>query len=90
MALIGLDELRIGEGGVIRNIDESKFSKKKTFAKGEIEGRLLEMGFIEGAMLKVLHFGMFGRNPIAVRINNSSSIIALRKEEASTILVERC
>ncbi|MBO0754186.1 MAG: ferrous iron transport protein A, partial [Bradyrhizobiaceae bacterium] len=35
---------------------------------GEIESRLLELGFVEGAEIRILHEGPIGRDPIAVRI----------------------
>lgn len=89
MELIGLNKFKKNERGVIRMIDETKLLHTIGMANGEVESRLLEMGFIEGAILQVLHFGMIGHDPIAVRINNSSSIIALRKNEASTILLEK-
>jgi ferrous iron transport protein A len=46
---------------------------------------LLELGFVEGAEIKVLHEGPIGRDPIAVRINGAT--IALRRREAMAILV---
>ena len=33
---------------------------------------LLELGFVEGAEIDVLHEGPIGRDPIAVRINGTS------------------
>lgn len=51
----------------------------------EIERRLLELGFVEGATVEVLHEGPIGRDPIAVRVNNTT--IALRRREAMAILV---
>jgi ferrous iron transport protein A len=54
-------------------------------AAPEIERRLLELGFVEGAEIKVLHEGPIGRDPIAVRINGAT--IALRRREAMAILV---
>jgi ferrous iron transport protein A len=54
-------------------------------AAPEIESRLLELGFVEGAEIKVLHEGPIGRDPIAVRINDTT--IALRRREAMAILV---
>jgi len=51
----------------------------------EIERRLLELGFVEGATVEVLHEGPVGRDPIAVRVNNTT--IALRRREAMAILV---
>ncbi len=50
-----------------------------------IQRRLLEMGIIEGAEIELLHQGPFGRDPIAVRVDDR--IIALRRTEAATILV---
>ena len=52
----------------------------------ELERRLLELGFIEGASLAVLHEGPFGRDPIAVRVNGAT--VALRRAEAMAILAE--
>lgn len=54
-------------------------------AAAEIESRLLELGFVEGAEIKVLHEGPIGRDPIAVRINDAT--IALRRREAMAIVV---
>jgi ferrous iron transport protein A len=51
----------------------------------EIERRLLELGFVEGATVEVLHEGPVGRDPIAVRVNNTT--IALRRREAMAIRV---
>ena len=54
-------------------------------AAGEIENRLLELGFVEGAEITILHEGPIGRDPIAVRINETT--IALRRREAMAIMV---
>jgi ferrous iron transport protein A len=54
-------------------------------AAPEIESRLLELGFVEGAEIKVLHEGPIGRDPIAVRISDTT--VALRRREAMAILV---
>lgn len=51
----------------------------------ELERRLIELGFIEGARVEILHEGFFGRDPIAVRINDVT--VALRRREAMSILV---
>jgi len=52
----------------------------------EIERRLIELGFVEGARVEVLHQGLFGRDPIAVCVNETT--VALRRREADAILVE--
>jgi ferrous iron transport protein A len=51
----------------------------------EIERRLLELGFVEGAAVRILHEGPVGRDPIAVRVNDTT--IALRRREAMAIFV---
>lgn len=51
----------------------------------ELERRLIELGFVEGATVEILHEGFFGRDPIAVRVNHAT--IALRRREAMAILV---
>jgi ferrous iron transport protein A len=51
----------------------------------EMERRLLEMGFVEGARLEILHDGPIMRDPIAVRVDDIT--IAVRRADANTILV---
>ncbi|GAA3842818.1 ferrous iron transport protein A [[Pseudomonas] carboxydohydrogena] len=51
----------------------------------EIERRLLELGFVEGARVEVLHEGPIAGDPIAVRIDNNT--VALRRREAMSIFV---
>lgn len=52
---------------------------------GDLESRLLELGFVEGALVEVLHEGLLGRDPIAVRVDGVT--IALRRREAMAIIV---
>jgi len=51
----------------------------------EIERRLLEMGFIEGAPVRLVHEGLFGRDPIAVKLADRT--VALRRREARAVMV---
>ena len=51
-----------------------------------LETRLREIGFAEGDQVEALHFGLFGRNPMSVRLNGA--LIALRKTEAEAVIVE--
>ena len=51
----------------------------------EIESRLIELGFVEGARVEVLHEGIVGRDPIAVRVENIT--IAVRRREAMAVIV---
>lgn len=52
---------------------------------GDIGLRLLELGFVEGEPLRVIAHGHPGREPIAVRIGNTT--FALRRFEADHVLV---
>jgi ferrous iron transport protein A len=51
----------------------------------ELERRLIELGFVEGASVEILHEGAIGRDPIAVRVD--SATVALRRREAMAVLV---
>lgn len=54
-------------------------------APDELERRLIELGFVEGATVELLHEGIIGHDPIAVRVD--SATVALRRREAMAILV---
>jgi len=54
-------------------------------ADTELERRLLEIGFVEGAQVTIIHEGLIGRDPIAVRLDDTR--VALRRHEADAILV---
>jgi ferrous iron transport protein A len=51
----------------------------------ELESRLIVLGFVEGARVEVLHEGVVGRDPIAVRVENVT--IAVRRREAMAVIV---
>lgn len=48
--------------------------------------RLKELGFLPGALLKVIGFGLMGSDPLAVQVNGTK--FALRRAEAAKICVE--
>ncbi|NOG70861.1 FeoA family protein [Roseicella sp. DB1501] len=73
----------VGYRGIIRGI---RVPGDAQLPRAELERRLLELGFIEGARVEILHQGLFGRDPIAVRVNGMT--IALRRREAVAILVD--
>ena len=54
-------------------------------AAAELERRLLEIGFVEGAQVEIIHEGLIGHDPIAVRLDDMR--VALRRREADAILV---
>jgi len=81
MRLSGLSK---GERGVVRGIDVA--GHKGGVDESELERRLLEMGFVEGAAVQVLHEGLIGRCPIAVKLDDMR--VALRRREADAILLD--
>lgn len=55
-------------------------------ASEDLERKLVEMGFTEGARVEILHEGAIARDPIAVRIDNVT--MALRRREALAVVVQ--
>jgi ferrous iron transport protein A len=51
----------------------------------EIERRLIEMGFVEDAPVEIVHEGLFGRDPIAIKLADRT--VALRRREARAVMV---
>lgn len=74
-----LGEGRIGAGGVVVGIRVGE-------ADSDLERLLLEIGFVEGARVTLLHEGPFGRDPIAVRVDDMR--VALRRREARAVIIQ--
>jgi ferrous iron transport protein A len=51
----------------------------------ELERRLLEFGFVEGARFEVLHQGAIWRDPLAIRLDDMR--VALRRRDAEGVWV---
>ena len=71
-----LGELARGEAGIIVHVDGPD---------KDLVRRLMEMGFLEGAEVVLVHEAPVSRDPIAVRVRGA--IIALRRNEANHISV---
>jgi len=82
--LLPLGEAPLGFRGFIRAIAAERVTG--ALPPGELERRLVELGFTEGIDVTVLHEGLISRDPIAVRVGNTT--FALRRAEARAILVE--
>ncbi len=78
-----LGELPLGTRAEIVALDERPV--KTTLHEGELERRLIEMGFVEGARVEVLHQGFPRRDPVAIRV--SEHTVALRRAEANAVIV---
>ena len=76
---------RRGDRGVIVRVTGVSGAAEAVVAD-ELERRLLEMGFVEGAAIEVLHEGLFGRDPIAVRVDDTR--VALRRRETGAVSVK--
>jgi ferrous iron transport protein A len=72
-----------GYSGVIHHI--AAVDTGSALSATELESRLIELGFVEGARVEILHEGVIGRDPIAVRVENVT--IAVRRREAMAIIV---
>ena len=75
---------RRGFAGVIATV-EARAGAVGGLESAELERRLLEMGFVEGARVEILHEGFIGRDPICVRLDDMR--VALRRRDARGILV---
>jgi len=80
---LALGDARVGFRGRIRAIASDRAGAG--LPAPELERRLLELGFVEGAIVELLHQGLFGGDPIAVRVAHTT--IGLRRREAMAILV---
>ena len=80
-----LSTARKGQTGVITRVS-GETGRHEAVDPAELERRLLEMGFVEGAAVEILHEGLFGRDPIAVRIDDMR--VALRRREAAAVTVQ--
>jgi ferrous iron transport protein A len=81
---LSLGEAAVGFVGTIRSVGAPPGGTG--LPPAELERRLIELGFVEGARVEILHQGLVRRDPIAVRINDAT--IALRRRDAAGIIVE--
>ena len=80
-----LSTARRGQAGLITRVG-GLTGHAESVDPAELERRLLEMGFVEGAKIEVLHEGLFFRDPIAVRVDDMR--VALRRREAAAVTVQ--
>lgn len=80
---IALGEAPVGFRGRILMLDVER-AHGAGLPGPELERRLIELGFVEGADVELLHQGLFGGDPIAVRV--AASTIALRRREAMAVV----
>jgi Fe2+ transport system protein A len=79
---IKLSQARRGDRGVVVQVGGHCHHEDQ---KVELERRLLELGFVEGARVELLHEGLFGRDPIALKVDDMR--VALRRHEAASLTI---
>jgi ferrous iron transport protein A len=83
--LVRLGDARRGDRGVVIAVSPEGMMGASLAEREELERRLLEIGFVEGARVAILHEGFIGRDPIAVRLDDMR--VALRRREAQGVLI---
>ena len=84
------DIVQLGRGargicGTVVQVGAETGTVPDCIAAAELERLLLEIGFVEGAAIEILHEGFIRGDPIAVRLDDMR--VALRRREADAILV---
>ena len=85
MPPVSLATMRKGARGVVIAVRDDAQSLGDE-AQSTVSRRLLELGFVAGEPIEVIEEIWPGRDPIAVRIGNTT--FALRRREASVVLVQ--
>lgn len=67
---------------VVKLLDQPLFGQQDA----QVSLRLKELGFLPGAKLRVIGFGLLGSDPLAVQVNGTK--FALRRAEAAKVGVE--
>ncbi len=83
--LVRLSTARPGDRGVILEVRAESHPADHGVDVHELERRLLEFGFVEGAHVEVLHEGAIRRDPIAVRLDDMR--VALRRRDAEDVWI---
>ena len=82
---VRLSTVRPGDRGTILDVRAETHSGDHGVDVDELQRRLLEFGFVEGARIEVLHEGAIRRDPIAVRLDDMR--VALRRRDAEDIWI---
>ena len=82
---VRLSQSRPGDRGVIVDVRAETHPGDHGVALAELQRRLLEFGFVEGARVEIIHEGAIGHDPIAVRIDDMR--VALRRRDAAEVWV---
>jgi ferrous iron transport protein A len=84
-ALVRLSEAVVGDRGIIVEVRAEATGQAHGVDLDELQRRLLEFGFVEGARIEVIHEGAIGHDPIAVKLDDMR--VALRRRDAAEVLL---
>lgn len=82
---VRLSRAHPGHRGVIVEVRSARLTGDHGVDSEELLRRLLEFGFVEGATIEVLHEGLIGHDPIAVRLDDMR--VALRRRDADEVWI---
>ena len=82
---VRLSATRPGDRGVIVSVGADTHPDAHGVDSDELLRRLLEFGFVEGALIEVLHEGAIRHDPIAVKLDDMR--VALRRRDAEDVWV---
>ena len=82
---VRLSAARPGDSGVIVEVGAESHPGDHGVDVAELERRLLEFGFVEGARFEVLHEGAIWGDPLAIRLDDMR--VALRRRDADEVWV---
>lgn len=83
--IVRLSDASVGDVGVIVDVRAESTPQAHGVDVEELQRRLLEFGFVEGARIAVIHEGVIRHDPIAVRIDDMR--VALRRRDAEDIFI---
>lgn len=81
--VIKLSDARVGDRGTIVSVGAHCHHQVEEV---ELERRLLELGLVEGARIELVHEGLFGRDPMAFKVDDMR--VALRRKEAASLKIQ--
>ncbi|OXE36690.1 MAG: iron transporter [Phenylobacterium zucineum] len=82
---VRLKHARLGAKGVITDVVAQGGGTDHGVDADELQRRLLEFGFVEGARIEVIHEGGISHDPIAVKLDDMR--VALRRRDAGDVMI---
>jgi ferrous iron transport protein A len=83
---VRLSDANRGDRGVIVDVRAEAGGEAHGVDVAELQRRLLEFGFVEGARVELLHEGAIRRDPIAVKLDDMR--VALRRRDARDVFLK--